>query len=875
MVRVTSSSPKNKIKVDNSKAEYFAGKAEIAKNQTVEAANLAKYYYEHAQALINSIETEVNSVYESVNAINLLAENINNINAVADYETNINELAQNIDKISSVANNITNINDVYNNRNNINTVANNMNSSNIVSNNIANVNLVGNSISNVNTVAANIDTIQNFNCQLDMINQSKALETGNVSTDSNVLTWLKLISNSTFDRSKFTEVGSPTITDDGIASGFSTSNYLTKNFSPYIDLTTQTLEIETSFIFQGSSRLWYTNSDYWRIRFEQGSDNVSIRFSTDTVISVTGLSHLSGDFIKAKLKLSPNGNVLSIYKNGVFEKSVTSSYTSDNQGYNSITSIALGGCYNAQGYTDANLDLKQFSITVDGVEVFSGNKTGVDTIKPDDYTTQSNTVITADGILDCSTSSDGAVITPSIDLASANNFTIELPYLTVPSDNNQRWIFRYRTDADSDMLAVCFKSKKFGIYVNGTYSGDVTTAFSPGDLVKLKVEFTGTKYNLYTKLQNGEWTSNGNYDSNQKPLTAQTIKIADFNTTYRYLGCFDLNTFKIYVDGDLVYQPCLKIPYTESKTGSKIVNDIYRPRVNDMAKQFGFAPYYTLQEDKKGNYTVVGSPTISSDFVASGFSNSNSLQTNIFQRLKIANSWQVIGKCNTLSDINTSSTICGRENGFKIIIYQGKLHCIFATSNTSWASSNELAKYTVLTNTSYYYKFTFTGSRYIFEVSTDNNTFTQVYSHPDSSSLVTSYDVMAIGSNINGSNTLSDPFLGSIDLKEFKIYTNGKLAYEAVTDPNFTLPQVELYGLIGAKTLRDSYENGINKWYLYSNRDLEQQGSCTSGVEVTLAKPFADTNYVLSVPYSAKSATAFTPTQTGDWFAKGKGVLRT
>ncbi|MBQ1988570.1 MAG: hypothetical protein II234_01535, partial [Clostridia bacterium] len=149
----------------------------------------------------------------------------------------------------------------------------------------------------------------------------------------------------------------------------------------------------------------------------------------------------------------------------------------------------------------------------------------------------------------------------------------------------------------------------------------------------------------------------------------------------------DLNAFKIYVDGNLVYQPCLKIPYTESKTGSKIVDSIYRNRVNDMAEQFGFAPYYTL------------------------------------------------------------------------------------------------------------------------------------------------------------------------------------------SDTDFTLPQVELYGLIGAKTLRDSYENGINKWYLYSNRDLEQQGSCTSGVEVTLPKPFADTNYILTVPYSAKSATAFTPTQTGDWYAKGKGIL--
>ena len=61
-------------------------------------------------------------------------------------------------------------------------------------------------------------------------------------------------------------------------------------------------------------------------------------------------------------------------------------------------------------------------------------------------------------------------------------------------------------------------------------------------------------------------------------------------------GKSDLSGNKIYVDGDLVYQPCLKIPYTQSKTGSKVVNSVYRDRVNDMAEQFGSAPYYTLSD---------------------------------------------------------------------------------------------------------------------------------------------------------------------------------------------------------------------------------------------------------------------------------------
>ena len=75
----------------------------------------------------------------------------------------------------------------------------------------------------------------------------------------------------------------------------------------------------------------------------------------------------------------------------------------------------------------------------------------------------------------------------------------------------------------------------------------------------------------------------------------KTIGSADVSYANRpFYGSINLNAFKVWIDGSLAYQPCLKIPYTESKTGSKIVNSIYRDRVNDMYEQFGHANYYTL-----------------------------------------------------------------------------------------------------------------------------------------------------------------------------------------------------------------------------------------------------------------------------------------
>ena len=57
---------------------------------------------------------------------------------------------------------------------------------------------------------------------------------------------------------------------------------------------------------------------------------------------------------------------------------------------------------------------------------------------------------------------------------------------------------------------------------------------------------------------------------------------------------FNLNSIKVYSNGNLIYQPCLKIPYTLSKTDSKIVDVAYRDRVQDLYEQTGEALFYTL-----------------------------------------------------------------------------------------------------------------------------------------------------------------------------------------------------------------------------------------------------------------------------------------
>lgn len=512
--------------------------------------------------------------------------------------------------------------------------------------------------------------------------QSNGLTTGSVSTYNVMLDELIERAHSTFDKSKFTIVGSPNITNDGVASGFSSSNYL---LTPTIDFrNANSFEIISPVFsagtFSGSQEImgvldvgnqnggfWIiiTNSKiYMQIAFTDWSDNIASQKQTLTAntkyqakITYTGSAY---EFYYRE----ENGEWISL---GSTQSALKLSLLNHTIG---IGKDAIQDSY----FSNGTVDLKQLSITVDGVEVFNGNRTGIDTIKPDDYTVVGTPTISADGI---------------VSGFSASNY---LSTNTNANEGNDVEIYvKFKTGTIT--TAGFIISTRLGYYSNKRFYSRV----GGEDYYSNVFAEENTEYLAHIYLKNQRYICEVSKDNGSTWLRVCDIEYSgNIDTTnytlgqgsnFVFSGSIDLNAFKIYVDGNLVYQPCLKIPYTESKTGSKVVNAVYRDRVNDMAEQFGSANYYTL------------------------------------------------------------------------------------------------------------------------------------------------------------------------------------------SDTDFTLPMGELYGMIGDKTLRDSYYNGVTYWELFSNRRLEQGGTCESGVEYTLPKPFADANYVLTIPYSSKTATSFIPSATGDFIAKGIGLL--
>ena len=666
---------------------------------------------------------------------------------------------------------------------------------------------------------------------------------------------------STFDRSKFTIVGSPNITDDGIASGFSSGNYLT--ISNFLKGKTN-YQVNLSFIISLSSVSPYV--------FAEGNGNVggfSVYYSPGGSLYVrVGSSATSnliatvndGDLIDLSVIIT-NGTtgIVKWNKNGVAQ----TDYTLDMSGYSAFAEDFLYlGARSSGVYFTGSIDLKQFSITVDGVEVFSGNKTGIDTIKADDYTVEGTPTITADGIASGFSNSNYLTKILTNNLTSTMNIEVCVNVSNVSTASGSIFSIA-NSDNSANILYLGFYSSKIRL----NYSNSVNTNTNTTDvgtpkkgLNYFRIKINNNNIDVYYSTSGVDYELLKTYsDFYINNLAFVNIGIARGLASALNNVAVDLNSFKIYIDGDLVYQPCLKIPYTLTKDGKKIVDYNYKSRVEDEYGQAGFTPYYTLDTESRGNYTVAGSPTISSDFVASGFSSSNYLTISTGVTLSKNTYFKIYTRFKTPATFTKNGRFLGRSANFNFgHTSAGKISGVFIGANLSTSSLQSLSTDTVYDailiydSTGFYTKYKAEGE------STYTST-TPVEVTSDSTVELAGY----IGNQVNDSTAY---FTGSIDLKEFKIYVDNKLAYQAVTPPNYTMATVKESTIVG------SYENGINKWTKLANLTCKQQGSCTSGTAVTFTKPYIDTNYALSVPYTSgtKTKTGFTPSATGDWIANGK-----
>lgn len=275
-----------------------------------------------------------------------------------------------------------------------------------------------------------------------------------------------------------------------------------------------------------------------------------------------------------------------------------------NKDLSNLTSTGESRLHALKGYLDTGELLTDTEGLADVTSYAQSSVTGIDTIKADDYTKQGSPTITDDGVASGFTTNN--YITKSIDgysntqhievyvkaywdgtTPSANASVISSLVAGFPSvslNTSNQW---------SLSLTAADYTAKFAAQVGWTY---------------FKIEQDSSAVKCYYSYDGINYTQVSITGGTVSPATVSAtsivigqLKIYSLDRPYN-VGSIDLNSIRFYVDGNLIWQPCLKIPYTQSKTGSKIVDSLYRDRVSDMYGQFGYAPYYTLLEGT--NYTL-------------------------------------------------------------------------------------------------------------------------------------------------------------------------------------------------------------------------------------------------------------------------------
>lgn len=476
----------------------------------------------------------------------------------------------------------------------------------------------------------NTDVVNDCLMHLKYENTTDAIQnmytTGQVETQTRGFVQLQQMRRSTFDLSKFTVVGSPTITDDGIASGFSNSNYLTIN-NDFIKANSWKIAYPISATQTNQAGILAIQTDTcMQIVFTPNTKTINYALSSNGTSWDIG----SSSFASSQLDTSKDslfiieftGSSYEMYfiQNGI--KISGASITNSNKIYPSTKNLILGNNISLNSPINGSIDLKHFSITVDGKEVFSGNKTGLDVIKPDNYTVVGSPVISDDGVAS-EFSASNYLTKSSLGITPTKNWKIALR-LQMPSYASSTYrmvttIGNAKNPNRCYLRNTASNIKLFGIEFVGVASSSI--------ILQQSFDANGVfKFSTWYDVEFGQELSNGVYKSFFKYKTidadvftemsntsatnfqniSQLITIGYWNTTEQ-AGAegynIDLNSFKIYVDGNLVYQPCLKIPYTQSKTDSKIVDVAYRDRVIDLYEQEGQAGYYTIDEENK-NFTL-------------------------------------------------------------------------------------------------------------------------------------------------------------------------------------------------------------------------------------------------------------------------------
>lgn len=204
------------------------------------------------------------------------------------------------------------------------------------------------------------------------------------------------------------------------------------------------------------------------------------------------------------------------------------------------------------------------------------------------------------------------------------------------------------------------------------------------------------------------------------------------------------------------------------------------------------------------NVTEIGSPTVDNG-VVSGFSSANYLKITDSFDVSAAQSWEVVYKIKTGTNITTGQSMCGHTGSsnydpFTIDINSSKFQLGLCKSSSSNLLKDQKGTYTVLVDTTYWLKLTFDGSKYALSYSLDGVDFIEDVVFESTTKIWTSN--LVLGRQQGDASEYQ--FLGSIDLNECYIKINGELWWTGMVEGG--IKPVRSYVFKRRETTKDDYD---------------------------------------------------------------------
>ena len=185
--------------------------------------------------------------------------------------------------------------------------------------------------------------------------------------------------------------------------------------------------------------------------------------------------------------------------------------------------------------------------------------------------------------------------------------------------------------------------------------------------------------------------------------------------------------------------------------------------------------------------TIVGSPTITNDFIYKNVNMYNYIYINELLPLSTANSWKIKFKlkyARNYSDAVTSfigyygnNSDSGKSPALRTdnYPYANTLRCLISkVGYSNWNINIDYAYYYLTVNQQYYFEFGFSGTQYYVKDLISNTT---LWSKSSSDKCECSNYISLLHSGWNGGCEFCP---GEMDLKTFEIYINDNLYFSAI-----------------------------------------------------------------------------------------------